>query len=278
MSLKTSDPQRRGGFDRRFVKGIDGRFVTTDLDTLLTALYVLVDDHIIPTHQRARYSACCTARTGSRNDPETAGLAETALTRPLLHTTPVNEVAALPITGGHVVRSAQPVPRPPPTPSRPAIHFPRSPVIGHHAPATPSAGHRAGEGLPSSRRHYLNVPRPIRRRVPRGCNPGATPLPWPSPRFRRALGTPPSHPHGRLSNDAAGFASRYGPLQSLPLKGPSTLGFDAGRSPRRRQSATGPPGSYPDRTHTGKRRRAYERRSTSYTVNLHSPGRTENAH
>lgn len=34
------------------MKGIDGRFVTTDLDTLLTALYVLVDDHIIPAHQR----------------------------------------------------------------------------------------------------------------------------------------------------------------------------------------------------------------------------------
>jgi hypothetical protein len=32
-----------------------------------------------------------------------------------------------------------------------------------------TAGHRAGEGLPSSRRHYLNVPRPIRRGVPDGC-------------------------------------------------------------------------------------------------------------
>jgi hypothetical protein len=45
-----------------------------------------------------------------------------------------------------------------------------------------------------------------------------------------------------------------------------------------RQSATGPLGSYPDRTHTGKRRRASERRSTSYTINPHSAGRTENAH
>ena len=41
-----------------------------------------------------------------------------------------------------------------------------------------------------------------------------------------------------------------------------------------RQSATGPPGSYPDRTSTGKRRRAYEQRSTTYTINLHSAGRT----
>lgn len=27
-------------------------FVTTDLDTLLTALYVLIDDHVIPPRQR----------------------------------------------------------------------------------------------------------------------------------------------------------------------------------------------------------------------------------
>src|SRR6476646_5975321 len=39
------------------------------------------------------------------------------------------------------------------------------PVIGHAAPATPSAGHRAGEGLSSSRRHHRYVPRPIRRGV-----------------------------------------------------------------------------------------------------------------
>src|SRR4051794_7637097 len=49
-------------------------------------------------------------------------------------------------------------------------------------------------------------------------------------------------------------------------------------SRRSRQSATGPPGSYPDRTHTGKRRRADDTRSTTYTVNLLSAGRTERAH
>jgi hypothetical protein len=32
-----------------------------------------------------------------------------------------------------------------------------------------SAGPRAGEGLPSSRRHHPKVPRPIRRGVPHGC-------------------------------------------------------------------------------------------------------------
>src|SRR6266540_4179951 len=45
--------------------------------------------------------------------------------------------------------------------------------------------------------------------------------------------------------------------QLLPPTGLSTLRFDAGRSPRRRQPATGPPGSYPDRTPTGWRARAY---------------------
>src|SRR5947207_11016597 len=40
------------------------------------------------------------------------------------------------LTGGSVVRSAQPVRRPPPTPFWLAIHFPRSSVIGRHAPTT----------------------------------------------------------------------------------------------------------------------------------------------
>lgn len=39
-----------------------------------------------------------------------------------------------------------------------------------------------------------------------------------------------------------------------------------------------PPGSYPDRPHTGKRRRADNRRSTTYTVNLLSAGRTRSPH
>src|SRR5690348_17404758 len=53
----------------------------------------------------ARYSACCKARTGSRDtpDPEAAGLAETALTGPLLTGMRTDEAAALPITAGCVV-------------------------------------------------------------------------------------------------------------------------------------------------------------------------------
>ena len=80
----------------------------------------------------------------------------------------MDEVAALPIAAGSVVPSAPAVLRPPPTPTRHAAHFPGAPVIGRVAP-TATADRRAGEGLPSSRRHLLNVPRPIRREVPRGC-------------------------------------------------------------------------------------------------------------
>ena len=67
---------------------------------------------------------------------DAAGLALLALTGPLLHLTRTDEAAALPITGGSAVRPAQPVLRPPPTPTRPAVRFPGSPVIGRHAPAT----------------------------------------------------------------------------------------------------------------------------------------------
>ena len=42
----------------------------------------------------------------------------------------------------------------------------------------------------------------------------------------------PGATHNRqLSNDAAGFASRYGPLGRSPFAGPLTLRFDAGRFP-----------------------------------------------
>jgi hypothetical protein len=68
---------------------------------------------------------------------------------------------------------------------------------------------------------------------------------------------------GGTSNDAAGFASRYGPLSRSPYKGFRHWASTPDVSLRRRQPATGPPGSYPDRTHTGKRRRAYDQRSTT---------------
>ena len=161
------------------------------------------------------------------------------------------------LTAGCVVRSARPVLRPPPTPFRHATHFPRSSVIGGDAPATSSAGHWAGEGLPSSRRHYRHVPRPIRRGVPRGCFQALHRFHGLHPDSER-LGTPLPHPHGRVSNDATGFASRYGPHRRSPSQGLRRWASTPPVSRRNRQPATGPPGSYPDRTHTGKRRRAYE--------------------
>src|SRR3954468_23191580 len=127
------------------------------------------------THQRKRLDPghrLNSYRTGSAGaDPVAVELAETALTGPLQVTTTHRRSSGPSLTGGYVVRPAQPVLRPPPTPFRQVVHFPRSSVIGRHAPTTTFPQHAsAGEGLPSSRRHRLNVPRPLRRGVPRGCS------------------------------------------------------------------------------------------------------------
>ena len=81
----------------------------------------------------------------------------------------VNEAAALPSPA--VVLSARldqyygRLRLPPGTPPTSRLHtgYKAALVDGHREPAS------AGEGLPSSRRHLLNVPRPLRRTVPRGC-------------------------------------------------------------------------------------------------------------
>ena len=129
-----------------------------------------------------------------------------------------------------------------------------SPVIGHLAPA-PIRRRRTGEGLPSSRRHLPHVPRPLRREVLRGC---ASRLFTPSMAFALTAGA-----RLLLVPTMRWVCSRRGRLRfmlrtawSLPLKG------FRHRAPARpvsrpdRRSATGPPGSYPDRTFTGRRRRA----------------------
>src|ERR1700689_4980188 len=59
----------------------------------------------------------------------------TALTGPLLTDAAHRRSSGPSLTGGYAVRPAQPVLRPPPTPVRPAVHFPGSPVTGRHAPA-----------------------------------------------------------------------------------------------------------------------------------------------
>ena len=112
----------------------------------------------------------------------------------------------------------------------PGTHpLPGLPVIGHAAPATPSAGHRAGEGLSSSRRHHRYVPRPIRRgvlgrlhfqvfRAFRGLRPdgGGSALPDPT-RRRATLTTPQASLH---ATDR---------ILAPPITGLSTLGFDPTR-------------------------------------------------
>src|SRR3954451_20851978 len=67
-----------------------------------------------------------------------------------------------------------------------------------------------------------------------------------------------------MPNDAAGFASCYGPHLCSPSQGFRHWASTPGVSTRSRQPATGPPGSYPDRTHTGKQRRAYEHEETPW--------------
>ena len=83
---------------------------------------------------------------------------------------------------------------------------------------------RAGEGLPGSRRHPLNVPSPIRREVPRGCFQALHP--FHGLRRDNRGSAPPVPARRRRPNDAAGFASRYGPLSCSPQGA-----FDAGLRP-----------------------------------------------
>src|SRR5450631_3522048 len=80
-----------------------------------------------------------------------------------------------------------------------------SPVIGPEHSGDPPQNHRAGEGLPSSRRHHTNVPSPLRRGVHRGCT---SRLLTPSMAFTVSNAARLSHspPEGGKANDAAGFA------------------------------------------------------------------------
>ena len=92
-----------------------------------------------------------------------------------------DEAAALPITGGYVVRPAQPVLRPPPTPTRPAIHFPGSPVIGRHAPATLPQATGPGRASPVPAATIDAFRAPYAGESLTAALPGSSPLPWPSP-------------------------------------------------------------------------------------------------
>jgi len=145
-----------------------------------------------------------TRSTGCSGRPQAAGLAMTALTGPLLKDAAHRRSSGPSLTGGYAARPAQAVLRPPPTPTRPAIHFPGSPVTGRHAPQhNPQA---AGPGrtstvpavtigtfrAPYAGESFAAAPPALHRF--RGLHPG--------------FGGPalPAPPEGETSNDAAGFA------------------------------------------------------------------------
>ena len=115
--------------------------------------------------------------------------------------------------------AAQPVLRPPPTPTRPAIHFPGSPVIGRHAPVTIPQATGPGRASPVPAATLDTFRAPYAGEFLTAALPGSSPLPWPSPRFREARHSL-ARPEGRLSNDAAGFASCYGPHRGSHRRGP----------------------------------------------------------
>jgi hypothetical protein len=204
----------------------------------------------------------------------------TALTGPLLTDAAHRRSSGPSLTGGYAVRPAQAVLRPPPTPTRPAIHFPGSPVIGRHAPVTLPQVTGPGRASPVPAATIDAFRAPYAGEFLTAAPPGSSPLPWPSPRFREARHSL-ARPEGRLSNDAAGFASCCGPHHRSPQRGFRRWAPTPPVSRRSRQPATGPPGSYPDRTSTGRRRRAYEHEETPCTTSRCtscSAGRTNNPH
>jgi hypothetical protein len=75
---------------------------------------------------------------------------------------------------------------------------------------TPYGFRRAGEGLPSSRHNFHNIPFPIHRRVLPCCVPSSSHVPWSSPNLPRLDSL--LSPFGVLFDDAAGFTSCYGLL------------------------------------------------------------------
>ena len=170
------------------------------------------------------------------------------------------------LTGGYAVRPAQAVLRPPPTPTRPAIHFPGSPVIrtprsGDKIRRSPGRGGPPQFPSPPSMRSAPHTPGSSSRLRLQALHR----FHGLRPDFREARHSL-ARPEGRLSNDAAGFASCCGPHLRSPQRGFRRWAPTWPVSRPSRQPATGPPGSYPDRTSTGRRRRAYEHEETPCTT------------
>jgi hypothetical protein len=142
-----------------------------------------------------------------------------------------------------------------------------SPVIGHRTPPRPCAAGWAGEDLSSSRCHYLSVPQPLTPESPSApAHPG---LGAPSLAFalhRRARHSlVPAHRRGHLTTRQASLHVTDRSVAHPQDWGARRWASTPPVSRRNRQPATGPPDSYPDRTHTGKRRRAYETEDQPHT-------------
>jgi hypothetical protein len=206
-----------------------------------------------------RYSVCCRARTSSSGTlsattaPLSAGLAETALTGHL-HSHPHASTKQWPFPHRRLCLSARlnryydHLRRPPGQLPLPGS----SPVIGHRAP--PALRSLVGRGGP------LQFPPPLSER-------SAPPTPGSPSRLhfqdlhrfhglrpRYPGSAPPQHLTARQASLAVTDRSVAHPRNRDARRWASTPPV----SRRHRQPATGPPDSYPDRTHTGKRRRAYE--------------------
>jgi hypothetical protein len=106
--------------------------------------------------------------------------------------------------------------RPPPTPSRPPAVSRDHRLSAKSLPDPRRTG--AEEGLSSSHDNHLDVPRPLRRRVPR--HPLQVPkcLPWPSPSLIAArLPLSPGHP-GKITTLQASLHAADRPVASTPLR------------------------------------------------------------
>jgi hypothetical protein len=103
--------------------------------------------------------------------------------------------------------------------------------LGRHAPAAkirrlPGRGGPPQFPPPPSMRSAPNTPG-----VPHGCASGLYTASMAFAPISRGSALPAAATEGKTPNDAAGFASCYGPRRRLPLAGLSTLGSDPARFP-----------------------------------------------